>query len=483
MDELTALSARQASRLMREGDIAAEAYAEALLAKCEAGRHLNAFITLEPDRVREDARAADRRRSAGAKLGALHGLPIPIKDSVNTADYRTTAGTRALRDFRPAKDAPAVTRLREAGAFVLGKTNIHELSFGWTSDNRAFGAVRNPYDASRIPGGSSGGTAAAVAARMAPLGVAEDTQGSIRVPAALCGVCGFRPTTGRYPSDGVAPITPLFDQIGPHARAVDDLVLFDAAMTDDARAVAPALIKGLRLGLVRDYFFAGLDPEVEAVIDAALFALRRAGVELVEVQAPGLADLVSRTTGTIQIHDAARSLETYLRTSGAPVGLRELVDQVSPEIRHVWERSVMPGAPMAVGEEAYAAARDEHRPKLQRLLADAFAGAGIDALVFPATMVAATPIGEATTVDIAGVTVTFHMAVARNITPGSTAGVPGLVLPAGLTKSGSLPVALELDGRSGADRELLAIGLQIEQVLGPLPPPSLDRPGPTVASS
>src|SRR5205085_10093572 len=140
-----------------------------------------------------------------------------------------------LREFRARAEARAVARLKGAGAFVLGKTNLHELSFGWTSNNLAFGPVRNPYDPGRIPGGSSGGTAAAVAARLAPLGVAEDTQGSIRVPAALCGVYGFRPTTGRYPNQGLAPAAPLFDQIGPHARTVDDITLFDTVMSGDAR--------------------------------------------------------------------------------------------------------------------------------------------------------------------------------------------------------------------------------------------------------
>ena len=191
------LSAVEAVARMRAGDLSAERYAEALLARCKAGESLNAFITLEPAQVLEAARAADQRRAAGAHLGLLHGLPVPIKDSINTREYRTTGGTPALREFRPALNAPIVEQLVRAGAIVLGKTNLHELSFGWTSNNLAYGAVHNPYDPTRIPGGSSGGTGAAIAARMAPLGVAEDTEGSIRVPAALCGVKGFRPTTRR----------------------------------------------------------------------------------------------------------------------------------------------------------------------------------------------------------------------------------------------------------------------------------------------
>jgi mandelamide amidase len=166
---------------------------------------------------------------------------------------------------------------------------------GWTSDNQAFGAVRNPYDQARIPGGSSGGTAAAVAARMAPLGLAEDTEGSIRVPAALCGVAGFRPTTFRYPSSGTAPISPLLDQVGPCARTVGDLALFDAVASGNVDAILPTPLEGVKLGVGRKYWFAGLDEEVERITNAALRKLQAAGVELVEVEVNELADLIERT--------------------------------------------------------------------------------------------------------------------------------------------------------------------------------------------
>ncbi len=469
------LSATQAVAAMRAGEISAEAYAEALLAQCAAGQYLNAFITLEPDRVREAARAADRLRAAGGALGALHGLPIPIKDSVNTRDLPTTAGTSALRNFRPAADATAVARLRAAGASVLGKTNLHELSFGWTSNNLAFGAVRNPYDRSRIPGGSSGGTAAAVAARMAPLGVAEDTQGSIRVPAALCGICGFRPTTGRYPTDGTAPITPLFDQIGPHARTVADLGLFDAVMTGDMAAITPVSLQGLRLGVVSDYFFGGLDPEVERVMDKTLARLTEAGVVLVEAGMPRLESLVAQVTGPIQIHDAAAATVEYLRQSGAPVDFEAMIAAVSPDVKTIWDRFVVPDAPFAIPEATYLAARDIHRPVMRRLFADYFAGHGVAAILFPATMIPAPPIGEDETVDISGVKVDFQTAISRNIAPGSTAGLPGLALPAGVTRDSRLPIAIELDGPEGADRNVLRVGLAIEALLGPLPAPVISR--------
>ena len=320
-------TAVQAIAAMKAGDVTAEAYANALLAQCERLKGLNAFITLDPDKVREAARAADRVRTGRLPMGLLHGLPIPVKDSVNTFDLPTTAGTPALRGHRPIRDAAVVARLRAAGALVLGKTNLHELSFGWTSNNGAFGAVHNPYDPTRIPGGSSGGTAAAIAARMAPLGVAEDTQGSVRVPAALCGVCGFRPTTGRYSSAGTAPITPVFDQVGPHARSVADLALFDAVVTAETGRIAPARLRGLRLGLVRGFHFAGLDPETARVVEAAIDKLKDAGVDFVEGELPGLSDLTGRITGNMQFHDVGPAFAAWLSAGGSDLTWAQVVEK------------------------------------------------------------------------------------------------------------------------------------------------------------
>jgi mandelamide amidase len=473
--ELINLSAVAAVAAMRSGEVSAEAYANALLERCEVGRYLNAFITLEPERVREAARAADFRRAAGGALGALHGLPVPIKDSVNTRDLPTTAGAPALRGFRPNADAATVARLRAAGALVLGKTNLHELSLGWTSNNLAFGPVRNPYDPERIPGGSSGGTAAAVAARMAPLGLAEDTQGSIRVPAALCGICGFRPTTGRYPSEGTAPITPLFDQVGPHARTIADLALFDGIVTGDTRPIAPVPLAGLRLGVDRGYYFPGLDPEVERVVDAALARLRAAGVVIVEAEVGVLAQSARLIAQRVQGHDLVRALGRYLRASGASVSVEQVLSSASVDVKQVLDALFVPGAPLAISDQVYETARDVDRPALQRALADYFSSHGLSAMIFPATMVPAPLIGQATSVTIGGAQVPFATAIARNITPGSTAGLPGLVLPAGLTSGARMPVGLELDGPAGSDRTLLGIGLALEAALDPISAPVLTR--------
>ncbi|HEX9402835.1 MAG TPA: amidase family protein [Steroidobacteraceae bacterium] len=470
--DLCNLSAVEAVAHMSKGALTSERYAQALLARCQSAHALNAFITLDPALVLEAARARDHERHAGAKPGPLFGLPIPVKDSVNTKDYPTTGGTPALRHFRPSQDAPVVAALRGAGALVLGKTNLHELSYGWTSNNLAFGPVRNPYDPSRIPGGSSGGTAAAIAARLAPLGIAEDTEGSIRVPAALCGIAGFRPTTGRYSTRGCVPISPLFDQVGPHARSVADLALFDSVVANDWQRLQAAPLKGLRLGVVRDYWFTDLDPEIERQTELALARLKEAGALIVETQLPGLASLIDLTTDAVQNHDVRIALPAYLKEYGAVVDFDTLVAQASPDIQRVFRSDVLPGGANFVTEPKYAAARDQYLPALRRLYQDYFARTGVAAMVFPTTLVPAPRIGEETTVDVGGRPLPFDTAVARNIAPGSTAGVPGLVLPVGLTHTG-LPVSIEFDAPAGADRALLALGLSAERVLGTPPAPRL----------
>jgi mandelamide amidase len=464
------LSATEAVSRMRRGELKAEDYAKALLERCNAQKSLNAFITLNPDQVMRDARAADQMRASGAHLGPLHGLPIPVKDCVNTKDYVTTAGTPALRNFHPADDAPIVATLRGAGAIVLGKTNLHELSYGWTSNNHAFGAVHNPYDPSRIPGGSSGGTAAAVAARMAPLGIAADTEGSIRVPAALCGLVGFRPTTGRYSSEGLAPISPLFDQVGPVARTIEDVVLFDSVVAKPAEPPKAQSPKELRLAVCRSYYFDGLDPRVAKHADEALKRLQAAGVTLVETELPGLGDLISRITDQVQYHDTKPALSRYLERYNAGVSFDALVSQSSDDIRETFARYVLPGGSDAVSDAFYQKILDVYLPRLRTLFRTTFERTGATALVFPTTMTVAPHIGEESTLPVAGRTIPFDVAMSRNIAPGSTAGLPGLVMPVGLTADG-LPVALEFDGPARSDRRLLGIGAMIEGLFGREPAP------------
>ena len=468
---LLELSATEAVARMSRGDFTAERYAHALLDRCTAGQGLNAFISLEPERVLEEARRRDRERRAGARPGALFGLPVPIKDCVNTRDYPTTGGTPGLRHFRPSDDAPLIKALRRAGAIVLGKTNMHELGYGWTSNNEAYGPVRNPYDPARIPGGSSGGTAAAIAARMAPLGVAEDTNGSIRIPAALCGIVGLRPSTGRYPTQGCIPLSPVFDQVGPHARTVADLALFDAVIASERTPLPPTPLRGLRLGVVRDYWYRDLDPELERITASALARLQQAGVELVESEFPQLTNLHKSITGPIITHDVGPAIGSYLSEYHAGLDFEQLVSQASPGVRNDL-RQVFPGGSDFVSDADYAVLVSSRVPELRRRYREYFARTGVAAIVFPATAVPAPPVGAEGAVTVGDRQIHLFTALARNITPTGSAAIPGLVLPAGLTSSG-LPVAIELDGRAGMDRALLELGMSVEHLLGPLPPPRI----------
>jgi mandelamide amidase len=415
--------------------------------------------------VLEAARAADRRRAAGGRLGPLHGLPLPVKDSVNTRDYPSTSGTAALREYRPKEDAPVVRTLREAGAIVLGKTNLSEMSLGWSSTNETFGAVRNPYDTARIPGGSTGGTAVAVATGMAPLGVAEDTCGSVRVPAALCGIAGFRPTTGRYSAQGVMPLAPLFDTLGAHARTAGDLALFDSVVTGERTAVSTAPPRAVRLAVARAHYFAGLDPEIERVTGEALSKLRDAGVTILEADVPDLTRLVEAANFPIIYHDSLPSIRRFLGELETGVTIEQLLAGASASVRENLEARSRPGGRLWVSAEEYAAARDVHRPALQEAFRRYFRQTGAGAILSPTTLVPATPIGEDQEVVIAGQRVPFRTAMSRNIAPGSCAGLPGLVLCAGLTREG-LPVGVELDGPAGSDRDLLALGQTLEGILG-----------------
>lgn len=465
------LTAIQAVSAMINGEITAEAYARALLGRADAAGNLNAFIALDPEATLAAARAADQHRASGGKLGPLHGLPIPVKDAINTRDLPTTGGTAALKNFRPKEDAPIVQRLLTSGAVLMGKTNIHELSYGWTSNNRTTGAVRNPYDPTRIPGGSSGGSAAAVAARVAPLSVAEDTFGSIRVPASMCGIAGLRPSFGRYPNAGIIPITPkYYGTPGPHARSVADLALFDAVVTGEAAAPGGKTLKGVRIGLISEHL-AGLDAEVERVMNDTAQRLQDAGIELVRISLPPTAQRSIEVGFGVISRETVPSMEAFLKAYGTGIGVEELMQQMSPELRGFWEAFVLPGGQLYASDEAYEGAL----AALMKIRAEmkAFFGENrLDAIAFPPVMMPPPPIGEDAEVEIGGQKVPLVVAMGRNIAIGSCGGLPGLVLPAGMTASG-LPVGIEFDGPAGSDRELLALGMAIERILPPMPAPKL----------
>lgn len=464
---LTNLSAVAAVAAMRGGDIRAEDYARALLDRAAATEPLNAFRTLDREMVLQAARAADQYRASGAALGLLHGLPIPVKDSVNTRALPTSNGTPALQSFRPRDDAELLQRLFAQGALLMGKTNLHELSFGWTSHNMAFGAVHNPFDTSRSPGGSSGGSAVAVAAHAAPLAVAEDTHGSIRVPAALCSLAGLRPTYGRYPGRGVMPMTlDKFDQLGPLARTVAELALFDAAATGDHEAVVPAPLKGVRLGVPANHFFDGLDAELERLTARAMSRLQDAGATLVRVDIPPSIQAGMGISMAIIGHELLASMAAFLAEHGAGITVEQVLAQVSPNIAETLAEAVLP--PNGVPRHAYEQALRQ-RKVLVADLAQLYREHVLEALILPPVLCPAPPLDADDEILIGGRPVPAHIALGRNNALGTCASMACLVLPVGLT-AGGLPVGIELDALPGRDRRLLALGLSIEQVLGAYSP-------------
>ena len=464
---LTELTATAAVEAMRKGDIKAEDYAGALLARAKELESLNAFRVLEPDKVLEAARDADKARASGGSLGLLHGLPIPVKDSVNTKALPTSNGTRALKDFRPTDDATVLKALFAQGAITMGKTNLHELSFGWTSNNGVFGPVRNPYDRARIPGGSSGGSGAAVASRMAPLAIAEDTLGSIRVPASACGLAGLRPTFGRYPDDGIMPLTVnKFDQVGPLARSVADLALFDAAVTGDARPLTATPLRGVRIGTA-SYFFAGLDPDVESVMKAALERLKAAGAVIVEADIPEAVKVASDIAFTIIGYETEPGISGFLTEQKTGLTFEHMLGQASEGLQAVMKAFALP--PNRPTKEIYDAMLTQ-RDRLKEAIRRHFDEQGIVALALPTIMIPPPKIGEEVEVEVRGQKLPLVVAMGRNVSLGSCASLASLVLPAGLSADG-LPVGIEFDAPAGKDRELLALGLSLESALGPVPAP------------
>jgi Asp-tRNA(Asn)/Glu-tRNA(Gln) amidotransferase A subunit family amidase len=465
--DLTALTISDAAAALRRGEFSAEAYAEALLAKAAAGADLNAFIHHDPAQVRADARAADAARARSAPLGALHGVPLALKDNLDTAAMPTTGGTPGLRGHRPAKNGVVVQKLLDAGAIVFGKTNLHELAYGITNNNAAFGAARNPYDPTRIPGASSGGVGVAVAARMAPGGIGSDTGGSVRIPAALCGIVGFRPTTGRWSQAGIVPISHTRDTAGPMTRSVADCVLLDHVVTG-SRVAAAVSLKGLRLGVPRAHFWTPLDTEVARLMDSVLAALKEAGAVLIEADIPDVGRLDAEAGFPIALYETVVDLDAYLAGHGSAMNYAQLVAQcASPDVAGLLQSLHGEGA---IPEAAYRHALDVLRPQLQAAYRDHFKRHDVAALVFPTTPRAAARIGDDETVELNGERVPTFPTFIRNSSPGSVAGIPGISLPAAMTRSG-LPLGLELDGPEGSDAVLLAIAQAVEAMLPKMPAP------------
>jgi mandelamide amidase len=465
---LVELTATEAVLLLRSGDLSAERYAQALIEQCRKHRALNAFVWQDEQRVLEAAQAADKSRAAG-RSEPLQGLPILLKANIGTANAPTSAGTPALKNYRPKVDAPVAAKLLSAGAIMLGKTNMHELAYGVTSNNGAFGAVHNPYNPAMIPGGSSGGNAAAIAARMCAAGIGTDTGGSVRVPASLCGIVGLRPTVGRYSRTGIVPLSSTMDTAGPMTRSVKDLVLLDSVISGQGAPVQPAKLKGLRLGVPRDFFYENLDPSLAPVIEDALATLRKAGCVLVEADVPDLEKLITAWRSSISYYEMFHDLSRYLDESGAKIDAKSVIAQIaSPDVKASYETFGI--GPKAPTRQAYETAMKQGRPAVQACYREYFRAHKVPAMVYPTTILPARPIGLDTEVELNGKKFPTLAIYAHNTRPMTVTGIPGMSLPVGLTKAG-LPVGLELDAPEGTDRNLLSLGLAIERLFEKLAAP------------
>ncbi len=455
-NELCYLSIREASQLLRRRKISTVELLNAILERIERiNPEVNAFITVAAERALEDARRAQREIGRGKFRGPLHGIPLLIKDNIETQGIRTTAGSKILSHFIPERDADVVSALRQAGAVIIGKTNLHEFAYGITNENPHFGAARNPWDTTRVSGGSSGGSAVAIASGMGFGSVGTDTGGSIRIPSALCGIVGLKPTFDRVSARGVIPLSVSLDHVGPLARSVDDVSLLLAAIsskehpfraagtgTDASAAVRPGAKKSARkritLGWPRNFFFDRLDDEVLQAIEVAVKLLEKRGAIVRQISLSHIAD--SADAGT-QIA-LAEALNFHQSSGFYPARSAEY----GADVRARLEQG---GNVRAVD---YLRAQDERA----RIVAEFDAVlAEVDAIVAPSAPIAAPHIGE-TVVRIRGEEETVRSALVRVSRPANFTRHPAISIPCGFTSEG-MPIGMQLIGRHWDEATLLEI--------------------------
>ncbi len=405
---------------------------------------LNAFTQVLSDRSRVAADRADREIAAGHYRGPLHGIPISIKDLIDVAGTPTTAASH-VADRSPApSDAPVVARLREAGAIVIGKCNLHEFAFGTTGEDSAFGPTRHPLDPQRSPGGSSSGSAVSVADGMVTASIGTDTGGSIRIPAAACGLVGLKPTFDELPCHGIVPLAPSLDHVGPLTRSVADARLLFAAMRGATGAPAPTTPVTRRLGCPRPYFLDVLDAEVREIFDTALTRL-------------GSSEWMVRDSPVRYGHDTATVCLHLVLSEATAVHASSLDTQAE---------SYTEGVRLRLELGRYVLGEDYARAQRGRaVLTHAVDAAlvGHDALVLPTLAIPAWPLGTET-VDVGGRPISVRNVTLRLTQLFNATGHPAISIPCGCT-TGGLPVGLQLVGRRGHTDHLLHVAEACETVL------------------
>ncbi len=419
---------------------------------------LNAYITVTAELALAQAKKAEselfapRGRKGNRDRGPLHGIPISLKDNIYTKGIRTTAGSKILKDFIPQRDAKVVIQLKEAGAVILGKTNMHEFAYGVTSNNPHYGPVRNPWDLERISGGSSGGSAAAVAAGLCYGSIGTDTGGSIRIPSALCGVVGLKPTFGRVSVRDVIPLSPHLDCVGPLARTMAgaaimlDPIFVRGKGEPSLQSATKSSRKGrFRLGLPKTYFSDVISPEVEFMFERALRLLQKSGSNLKEVSIP----LLSETEDAGNQIAWAEATHYHQQAGCFPARAADYGEDVRARLEI--------GA--KVSATAYLRAMEVRNSFIEHFHA-AMAGANVDALAVPTTPIAAPMIGEETTL-VSGDKHPTRALLLRLNRPANLAGLPAVSVPCGFTPEG-LPVGFQLIGAVTDEHLLLQIAKLFE---------------------
>jgi aspartyl-tRNA(Asn)/glutamyl-tRNA(Gln) amidotransferase subunit A len=441
-ETITSLAPRIAS-----GELKAERLTEEALATiARLQPQLNAFITVTADAALARAREADREIAGGGYLGPLHGIPVSLKDLVDMEGVATTAASR-VREGRIARhDAPVVAQLRAAGAVFVGKTNLHEFAFGTTNEDSGWGPARNPIDPTRSPGGSSGGSAIAVQTGMSVVSVGTDTGGSVRIPAAACGIVGLKPGWGEVSADGVIPLSRQLDHVGPLARSVDDAELLYRAMAGKPLSAGNSRSEtsGLRLAALEGYFAERLSPEVEGVIRRVYERLARAGANISSTTLPHASDIAP-----VYLHLVLADAAAY---HAASLQQRPHAYTDNVRIRLEMGRHVL-------AEDYVRALRGRAviTSEVERALENA------DALILPALSIEAPPIGAAT-VAVNGGNEPVRNAMLRCTQPFNVSGHPAISIPCGFTAA-RLPVGLQIVGRHGQTTGLLRVARAIEHTL------------------
>ncbi|MGD0499194.1 MAG: amidase [Bryobacteraceae bacterium] len=449
------MTIREAAESLRRRQVSSEELAAAAIARIERlNPALNAFITVTAEEALRRARQADSELAAGRDLGPLHGIPIAYKDLFATRGVRTTSGSKIYENHVPTADAAVVERLEAAGAVPLGKLNMHELAYGVTSDNPHFGAVRNPWDAARSPGGSSGGSGAAVASNMVYAAMGTDTGGSIRIPASFCGVVGLKPTYGRVSRHGVTPLAWSLDHVGPLARSARDAAIALNAIAgydrrDPACSRWPLVdfvpdegcsIRGLRIGFPENFYFERLEPAVDSSVRGAMARAASLGAAVKPVRVPDVAAL-NAASRVIIWAEAAAVMTPHL----------ERRDLFGADVLALLDQGRLVPATSYINAQRF---RRAMRSEFAKLWAE------IDCLIVPTAPITAPRIGE-TTVRIDGAEEDIRLAASR-LTRGINAlGLPALSMPCGLSPGG-LPIGLQIVGPAFDEALILRVGAALE---------------------